>query len=63
MVYKIRKKNLLFIEPVLSSQSFVHDAQMKGYGTFVLSNNDAYLSLPKENFMAASTFFQVDTLN
>lgn len=63
MSYKTRKKNLLFIEPYMSSQSFIYDAQMNGYGTFVLSNNDAYLSLPKKNFMVASTFFQVDTLN
>lgn len=63
MVYKMRMKNLLFIEPFLSSQSFIYDAQMHGYGTFVLSNNDTYLKLPKENFVSACTFFQVDTSN
>lgn len=61
MDYKTAKKNLLFIEPFMSSKSFIYDAQVNGYGTFILSDNDSYLHIPKENSKVSSIFFQVDT--
>lgn len=63
MGYRAVEKNLLFIEPFLSSATFLYDAQMNGYGTFVLSDNNSCLRAPKENFRGGIRFFQVDTLN
>lgn len=61
MFRDLRNKVLLFIEPCLSLEHFVHKAQMKGYKTFIISANDSYLTLPNKNFMGTCAFFQVDT--
>lgn len=58
-----KNKVLLFIEPYLSSQPYVRQAQIKGYKTFIISANDTYLNLPNNDFMNSSAFFQVDTHN
>ena len=63
MINYINSKNFLFIEPCLSSQYFIHQARLKGYGTFIISENDIFLNLSKENIKAASAFFQLDTHN
>jgi hypothetical protein len=58
MVYQVKKKNFLFIEPCSSCQFFLQQAKVTGSGTFVISGNDAYL-----HSLVVSAFFQVDTHN
>lgn len=63
MLHCEKRQILLFIEPLLSFQFFIYNAQTKGYRTFIISKNDRYLREAKGILDRNLSFFQVDTSN
>lgn len=57
------KKNLLMIEPCLSSHLLILKAKEKGYNSIVLSANSDQRSLNENALGASTSFFQIETNN
>jgi hypothetical protein len=56
-----KRKILLFVEPLLSFQFFIYNAQTKGYRVFIVSKNDHYLKKANTLLDKHLSFFQIDT--